>query len=283
MQGVRNSLSPDRATASSMRPKWEPIGRPGAMGVKPRGGSLLPPPVQSNEWTEMERPVIAEKRSTIQHPRGSIDDAGKKRLSQLGYQHLSPTRLQIQLSRAQERRLAEQSQRVNLVKNKRDEEINQMLGPIIRKPTIKNPKKPVIGPLTADYSAAKAQMILGAGTPTAANMACSAYLPRKLKKEIKQKQKATEAARNAHYRKASMTAQLETSFQKEMAAWKKARTDNVGPVQHKFYQGPVLRARLDEPSQERISVEVHHKNELVAQDTEVVETRNFETTLRNGD
>ena len=68
-----------------------------------------------------------------------------------------------------------------------------------------------------------------------------------------------------------------------MAAWKKARTDNVGPIQHKFYQGPILRARLDEPSQERISVEVHHKNELVAQDTEVVETRNFETTLRNGD
>ena len=177
--------------------------------------------------------------------------------------------------------MLEQSKRVNLVKNKRDEEINQMLGPIIKKPTIKNPKKPAIGPLTADYSAAKAHVILGATpTTTAANMACSAYLPRKLKKEIKQKQKATDAARNAHYRKASVNMQLETSFQKEMAAWKKARVDPPS----KFINGaPIpLRSRLDEPSQERISIEVHQNRERdLTQEREAISTKGYDVQIRN--
>ena len=94
-----------------------------------------------------------------------------------------------------------------------------MLGPLITKPATRANKKPgaigSIGPITADLAALKAQSILTTTqTPTGANLACSAYLPKKLKQSIKQKHhaRAQEAARTAHFRKASLNAQMETAF-----------------------------------------------------------------------
>jgi len=65
-----------------------------------------------------------------------------------------------------------------------------MLGPLINKPAIRTNKKPgvndSIGPISADLAALKAQNFLSLNQkPTGANLACSAYLPKKLKNSIK--------------------------------------------------------------------------------------------------
>ena len=83
--------------------------------------------------------------------------------------------------------------------------------------------------MPTDLASVRAQVIM---ETTAAQLAGSAYLPSKLKKTLKQRQYVSQIKtmqkQLVKEQQIDLNSQLETAFQREMAAWKTERENQLG-------------------------------------------------------